>query len=130
MFCEIENSITELVNTYVQKHQKSSVLFTSWDCELIKKWEGICLPANGSQTSVGEARNARAHTVWQTPQLDFAKINFDGALRGNPNESGAGVCIRNNLGEFLALKYSSLPQETNNLAEAQAPLYGLSLAKK
>ena len=44
--------------------------------------------------------------------------------------SGLGACIRNWQGEVVAIKADVLPVGTSNLAEAQALLAGLILAKR
>ena len=60
----------------------------------------------------------------------FVKLNFDGASRGNPRQSGLGACIRDYIGKVLAITMDPLPIGTNNMAKAQSLLSGLILAKK
>lgn len=73
---------------------------------------------------------ANSTNSWQPSHRDFVKINFDGSSRGNPSDSGVGVCIRDYMGDLKAFKSSILPPGTNNVVEVQALLEGLILAKK
>ncbi len=54
----------------------------------------------------------------------------DGASRGNPGEAGAGIYIVDDQGRELCGEGFYLGQCTNNMAEYQALLLGLSEAKK
>lgn len=61
--------------------------------------------------------------------MGYWKLNFDGASRGNPGPSGLGACIKNSNGDVVAITVSPLPINTNNMAEAQALLASLIVAK-
>ena len=65
-----------------------------------------------------------------TPLLGFWKLNFDGASRGNLGPSRLGACIRDSQGLVVAIITTPLPARTNNMAELQALLAGLILAKQ
>jgi ribonuclease HI len=54
----------------------------------------------------------------------------DGGSRGNPGPSGAGVIISQGSGRILKKLSRSLGVMTNNEAEYQAVLFGLSALKK
>ncbi|GLJ36653.1 hypothetical protein SUGI_0737390 [Cryptomeria japonica] len=58
----------------------------------------------------------------------FAKLNYDGASRGNPGIFGAGVVIRNSDGNIIRAAYKKLPPDSNNVVEIEALLHGLTLA--
>ena len=70
----------------------------------------------------------RTRIKWIPPEKGILKINFDGCSRGNPGESGIGVCIRDYEGKIIELLAKNIPPGTNNTAEALALLYGLRLA--
>ena len=63
----------------------------------------------------------------ETPTYGLWNLNFDGASRGNPGPSGFGACIRNSIGEVVAIIVSPFPIDTNNILEAHALLAGLIL---
>ncbi|GLJ19097.1 hypothetical protein SUGI_0342960 [Cryptomeria japonica] len=58
----------------------------------------------------------------------FAKLNYDGASRGNPGISGARAVIRNSDGNIIRAACKKLPLDSNNVAEIEALLHGLTLA--
>ena len=49
--------------------------------------------------------------------MRYWKLNFDGASRGNPGNSGLGACIRDSHGTVVVVITSPLPIGTNNMAE-------------
>jgi ribonuclease HI len=57
-------------------------------------------------------------------------IYTDGAARGNPGPAAVGVVIYNDSGEILEKHRKYLGNTTNNVAEYQGLLEGLTLAKK
>ncbi|HEX9831355.1 MAG TPA: ribonuclease HI family protein [Thermodesulfobacteriota bacterium] len=70
------------------------------------------------------------------PSLPLSKIDkatveiyIDGASRGNPGNSGAGVLIRDKVGNIHKIK-RSLGILTNNQAEYEALITGLNSAKE
>ena len=73
---------------------------------------------------------SRRKVYWRSSAVEYWKLNFDGASRGNPGNSGLGVCIRDSHGTVEALTTSPLPIGTNNMVEVQDLLAGLILAKQ
>ncbi|XP_004960582.1 uncharacterized protein LOC101761189 isoform X1 [Setaria italica] len=57
-------------------------------------------------------------------------LEFDGACKGNPGKSGAGVIIRRLDGSVIALLREGLGITTNNAAEYRALILGLDYAAK
>ncbi|CAN6336011.1 unnamed protein product [Urochloa humidicola] len=57
-------------------------------------------------------------------------LEFDGACKGNPGKSGAGVIIRRLDGSVIALLREGLGVTTNNAAEYRALILGLDYAAK
>ncbi len=69
--------------------------------------------------------------VTEDGRLPNSVILFaDGASRGNPGPSGAGVVFCDERGGPLAEAYSYLGETTNNVAEYKALLLGLETARK
>ena len=60
----------------------------------------------------------------------FCRLYCDGASRGNPGPSGAGIVLLNPQGELLAQRGEYLGETTNNVAEYQALIMGLKLARQ
>jgi ribonuclease HI len=126
---KLEKSISEVVNSSHAK-LKCNLRLTWWDSVVIREWKYIYVPTGWCHQSTN-AKIIERHLVhWIPPAQGFVKINFDGSSRGNPGDSGASVCIRDNQGAVLAIKSCSLPRGTNNMAEAHGLLAGLSLARK
>ena len=57
-------------------------------------------------------------------------IHTDGGARGNPGPAGAGVMIRDELGNSVASVSKFLGVQTNNFAEYEAVILGLEALKK
>ena len=108
----------------------NNISVSSWDYLLLKLWKKIKLPSSFSANWNSSHQSDRLHVKWFPPSRNFLKLNFDGFSHGNPGKSGLGACIRNWQGEVVAIKEDVLPVGTSNLAEAQALLAGLILAKR
>ncbi|XP_059066687.1 uncharacterized protein LOC131857916 [Cryptomeria japonica] len=64
---------------------------------------------------------------WEPPSKQWIKINFDGASKGNPGTSGAGVVARDD-NRFILFKGAQRLQDgTNNEAEIQAAFLATKL---
>jgi len=59
----------------------------------------------------------------------WLRLYIDGASRGNPGLSGAGIVILDERNQVLAQLAHFLGEATNNVAEYQALIYGLKHAK-
>jgi len=57
-------------------------------------------------------------------------IHADGGARGNPGPAGAGVIIRDELGNTVASVSKFLGERTNNFAEYEAVILGIDALKK
>jgi len=66
-------------------------------------------------------------TIWTPPPIDFIKINFNGASKGNPGPAGYGATLINSNGEILCLVAGFLGETTNNVAELTGLLWGLQV---
>lgn len=58
-----------------------------------------------------------------------AVLNTDGGARGNPGPAGIGVVLAGDGGEVLGEVARSLGHQTNNVAEYEAVIAGLELAR-
>lgn len=54
------------------------------------------------------------------------KLNSDGSDLSNPRRIGAGEVIRDHNGDLIYAYVASLGKETNNQAEVEAAIWGLS----
>ena len=61
--------------------------------------------------------------------MDWYKINFDGASKGNPRIAGCGIIIRDAYGEKVGCMAIPIGIQTNHVVEASVALYGLIYAK-
>jgi ribonuclease HI len=59
-----------------------------------------------------------------------AKVYSDGASRGNPGPAGAGAAILDEQGQVVELLKRYLGRQTNNVAEYQAAILGLTRARE
>jgi ribonuclease HI len=75
------------------------------------------------QLQVGE-RN------WKLPPSGSLKLNFDGAVKGNPGRTGLGGVIRDSKGNIIRLYVGSLGNSTNNAAEFGALETGLEILSR
>ena len=125
----IERSISEVTNSSLKKSKFNHVV-TSWDSQIIQRWKHLFIPDGWKIGNSFTSSLSRKQTGWRPPDEGYWKLNFDGASRGNPGPSGFGACIRNLDGNVVAITISPLPINTNNMAEAQALLAGLTLAKQ
>jgi len=67
---------------------------------------------------------------WSHTPLPLLKLNFDGASKGNPSLAGIGGAFRNHLGDILHIFSESMGINTNNVAELQALVTRLTIAKR
>ncbi|KAK4716367.1 hypothetical protein R3W88_014705 [Solanum pinnatisectum] len=63
---------------------------------------------------------------WTKPPDKWVKINTDGSALCNPGTIGAGGIIRNPNGELILAFSTLLGKGTNNQAEVEAAILGLS----
>jgi ribonuclease HI len=79
--------------------------------------------AAGQKELPGLERNA-------TPDVKRLRVFSDGAARGNPGPAGAGAVVLDPKGRVLARVGKFLGKQTNNVAEYEGLLLGLSRAKE
>lgn len=69
----------------------------------------------------------RSPCRWQLPLQNSYKVNFDGASRGNLGLAGFGGVCRNNKGEIMKVFFGQLGFDSNNSAELEGLIQGLTL---
>ena len=124
----IQKSISEVTNSSF-KVVKFNPIVTQWDSQIRKKWKHLFI-TNGWKINCSPSSLLPRKNFWRPPAYDFWKLNFDGASKGNLGPSGFGACIRNHIGQVVAILVSPLPIDTNNITEAHALLARLILAKQ
>lgn len=67
-------------------------------------------------------------TTWSPPQPSFIKLNFDGASKGNPSQSGFGGVFQYHKGSILHIFTGYSGFNTNNRAKLLGLIQGLSIA--
>ena len=66
--------------------------------------------------------------AWNRPPEEWIKLNTDGSALTNPGQTGAGGILRDKEGKMVMAFATPLGEGTNNTAEAEAVLFGLSWA--
>jgi ribonuclease HI len=69
-------------------------------------------------------------THWEAPSMNFFKLNFDGASKGNPGPAGYSAVIRNSDREILHILAGSMGHNTNNAVKIWSLLCGLQAASE
>ena len=64
------------------------------------------------------------------PREGVYKLNFDGASKGNPGPLGYGFIIRDSRGSLVGFGSGYIGWETNNVAEIEGLLQGISMLKE
>lgn len=82
-----------------------------------KKWPNLINPP---LFYVKKSKEAREICKWSPPPKGWAKLNFDGATRGNPSTTDIGCIISDDTGNWIAKKAMSIQPTSNNLAELEA----------
>lgn len=124
LILKIEASIVEVINSHLRKCMKEEGSFSLWDGHMKKNWVNLINPP---LVYLKKSIEDRANCRWSPPPLGWAKLNFDGAARGNPGIAGIGCIINNDSGHWLAKKAMAIRPTSNNMAELEALEAGLLL---
>ena len=73
------------------------------------------------------SKEARRKSKWNPPPKGWAKLNFNGAARGNLRIARAGIIINDDKGQWIARKAISINPTSNNLEEGRTLEEGLKL---
>lgn len=119
--------IIEVMNMHLRKTIKEEGTFSEWDGIMKRNWNKLINPPliykNRSQ-GVGDK------CKWEPAPNGWAKINFDGASRGNPGKSGIGCIIKKDTGKWIVKRASYIKNMMNNLVELRALQEGFRLSIK
>ena len=66
--------------------------------------------------------------TWTRPKDQWIKVNTDGSATNNPGKIGAGGILRNKNGRLVMAFTTPLGDGTNNRAEIEATIFGLTWA--
>ncbi|KAK4729618.1 hypothetical protein R3W88_022606 [Solanum pinnatisectum] len=64
--------------------------------------------------------------IWKKPPDQWAKLNTDGSALNNPGRIGAGGVLRDHTGKVLMAFATPLGEGTNNQAEVEAAIFGIT----
>lgn len=81
-----------------------------------------------ARTSKADIVANKSLEVWEPPPSDMIKLNFDGAVKGNPGPAGLGGVSRNIARNILGMYWGFIGENTNNMAKLKALLAGLNMA--
>ena len=124
VFCKIKALITENIKANGFGHQPHS----DWEERVIQNWNLRSLCKDQQDP------NLRDNARWDSPPVDWFKINFDETSKGNFGIAGYGIVIKNSYGEkvgciAIPIGSQTIGSQTNHVAEACAALHGLIYAK-
>jgi len=88
------------------------------------------IPAAAPKKPVQTALPLGEKKVPSPGSLEKARVYSDGASRGNPGPAGAGAVITDETGKVVEELKRFLGTQTNNVAEYQAAILGLSRARE
>jgi ribonuclease HI len=112
-----------------QKESSKDTQSNSKGSQSSSKEESTTKPKKSSRRSVPRGRKG-ASMEPANYTYNRLLIYSDGAARGNPGEAGAGVVLKTPEGEEVGRFGRYLGRFTNNVAEYEAVLLGLSQAKE
>ncbi|GLJ49629.1 hypothetical protein SUGI_1052950 [Cryptomeria japonica] len=118
----IKSAVEEVINGKIAKRKIRN--YNDWDRRMEKFW--LLKDPRPIVTST-KAKIDRENIRWKAPPMDWMKLNFDGASKGNPRDSSFGAIIRNNIGDPIYGVYGGLGFATNNETKIRALEAGLNL---
>eukprot|EP00253_Pinus_taeda_P024057 PITA_24057 len=91
-------------------------------------WKIHLSSTNFLSSSFNKQKDIPSH--WSPPPPNSFMLNFDGASKGNPGETGYGGAVRNPQGQVLKVFFGSIGWNTNNVAKLEGLWKGLNIAQK
>lgn len=110
----IENAICELGDIHKERE------WVLDDSE--GRWVNVWLRCNWLGWGQLSFKEKVLKHIWQRPDSDWVKLNFDGATKGNPWKAGGGGVFKDAEGQLVGLYSYDFRIESNNLSEARAML--------
>ena len=74
-------------------------------------------------------KDARDKCRWTPPPSGWSKLNFDGALRGNPGIERIRYIINSDSDKWITKRYNFIGSNINNLVELEALQEGLQMCQ-
>lgn len=93
-----------------------------------KIWLRIQFKPIQRELHIKNKKKGKIDKAWVKPKEGWVRVNFDGAAQWNPGPLGAGVIVRDEHGEVLAVAARKLHPGTNNVAEAKEAALQLRIA--
>ncbi|GLJ43073.1 hypothetical protein SUGI_0894050 [Cryptomeria japonica] len=119
LILKIKHAIEEVVNVKILGRTYKSC--TKWDMAM----ENIWLLSKNNDYKFSNSKSCRKNIKWTPPPSGCLKMNFNGACRGNPSESGFGEIICDESGDRVGAKYGPMGVSTNNIVEVSTLEVGL-----
>ena len=118
-FCKIKALMIEDIKANAFGQQPHN----DWEERVVQNWNlrSLCMDQKDP--------NIRDNARWDSPLVDWYKINFHGASKGNPRIVGYGIVIGNTYGGKVSCMAIPIGSQTNHVAESCAVLHGLIYAK-
>ncbi|XP_057841590.1 uncharacterized protein LOC131051202 [Cryptomeria japonica] len=118
---KIKTSIEEVLNG--KKIKGNPKVYTNWDALMEKRWA-----LKEPQLYVPLIKHLDRKAIrWKAPPMDWTKLNFDSASKGNPGESNIEAIIRDEQGNILHGLFGGIGVATNNEPKICALEVGLCL---
>ncbi|XP_059070742.1 uncharacterized protein LOC131860361 [Cryptomeria japonica] len=122
---KIENHLTELLNEAAQSKSLKKNLYTHWDWKIKLALPNLLIPLLFGLGTPMDQVNPRVGVKWDTLELGWSKVNFDGASAGNLGQSGIGCILRDFDGICIKEISEKIGVATNNEVEFRVALRGL-----
>ena len=107
----IKASIVEIANSHLKNSRKEEGSFSIWDGHMKKNWGNFINPP---LIYFKKSKEARERCKWSSPRKEWAKLNFDGAARGNLGTISIGCIINDDIGKWITDKAMSINPPSNN----------------
>lgn len=123
--------------TLIYAHIKETLGLRKWDTQalwvgleatmILRNWEIFCILENVGNPGK-QPKEKESLEVWDPPLKNMFKLNFDGALKGNPDPTGFEGSIRNAEGKMVGLCWGYIGENRNNVAKLKGLVVGFSMA--
>ncbi|XP_059073504.1 uncharacterized protein LOC131874239 [Cryptomeria japonica] len=125
---KIEASVVETLNSRTSKFSSKLSEMTYWDEKMRGGWLCLKIPpfVGVSDSNKKELREA---CIWKVPKKGWAKLNFNGASRGNLGPIGIGCCLHDDYCRELAKVEKPIGIESSNKAKILVLVEGLLLCQ-
>ena len=98
------------------------------ESRILKNW-GTVVPLQCMGIPKNQHAGGTIQCRWEDPPPGCYKLNFDGASKCNPENSGFEGIIQDHIGETKAFFYGWIGHDTNNATKIEALIHGLGIAQ-